>query len=229
MNNKLKLILASITLMAVVGCSSNPSSLDRKALSTNKITVVDLTSPNKLMHTPSQTGSTTSSALLGGAVGALIGASVDAAINAKRASTMTTINSALGDYNTRKIFSDKLKKLPGNSVSSNVEVKASHKAVTSAVNALNIRANYTLHPNHQSVAVKASTAIRTKEKAPVYKRNFSAVSNVDFETNGKERFNATLFLKSNPNKLKQAIESAMDKVVQQISDDINLGITPEAK
>jgi len=229
MINKLKLTLTALTLSLVVGCSSNPAALDRKALSANKVSVIDLTSPNKLLHEPSKRGSTASSVALGGLVGGIVGAGIDAAVNANRASTMAPIISALGDYNVRAIFANKLKNTSGNSVANNVTVNKSHTVITSAVNALNVKANFALLPNHQAVSVKASTALKTSEQAKVYKRNFSAVSNIDFEATGKEKFNATLFLKSNPQKLKQAIESAMDKVVTQISDDINLGVTPEAK
>ena len=221
MNNTLKSIFAALMVTTVVGCSSNPATLDRTALSAKKITVIDLSSQDSLINVPSSKGSST--------IGGLIGAGIDAAVNVQRRNTMGPIISALGTYNPRTAFANKLKRTSGNSIANNVTVNSSTQAVESAENALNVKANYMLHPDHQSVTVKTNTTLKTSAQAKVYKRNFSAVSKIDIGTVGTEQLNVTEYLKKNPAKLQQAIESAMDSVVKQISDDINVGAKPVAK
>lgn len=221
MNNKLKLIFAALMVTAVVGCTSNPATLDRTALSAKKITVIDLSSQDSLINVPSSKGSST--------IGGLIGAGIDAAVNVQRRNTMAPIISALGSYSPRTAFANKLKRTSGNSIASNVTVNSSTQAIESAENVLNVKANYMLHPDHQAVTVKTNTALKTSGQAKVYKRNFSSVSKIDIGTVGTEKINVTEYLKKNPAKLQQAIESAMDSVVKQISDDINVGAKPVAK
>ena len=226
MSNKLKLVLTAFTLFLVVGCSSNPASLDRKALSANKVSVIDLTSSNTVTHEPSTRAA--SAGGIGGFVGGAIGAGVDIAINARRVKTLAPVISALGTYNAQTVLANKLKSIRGNSVANNVTVNVSNGAISSATNALNVTAVYTLLPNHQAVSVKATTKLKANEKAAIYKRNFAATSNINFDLKDGEKLNATSFLQKNPQKLKQAIESAMDSVVSQISNDINVGAAPTA-
>ncbi|PWQ93978.1 hypothetical protein [Leucothrix arctica] len=221
MNNRLKAIIAAVLVTTVVGCTSNPATLDRKALGAKKISVIDLTSQDSLINVPSSKGSST--------IGGLIGAGIDAAVNAQRRSTMAPIITGLGSYNPRTAFANKLKGIGGNSIANNVTVNSSTTAIESAENSLNIKANYMLHPDHQSVTVKTNTALKTSPQVKIYKRNFSAVSKIDIGTVGAEKLNVTEYLKKNPAKLKQAIESAMDQVVKQISNDINVGEMPVAK
>ncbi|RVU86537.1 hypothetical protein EOL70_03585 [Leucothrix sargassi] len=221
MNNKLRLLLAGLTISLAAGCSSNPASLDRKALSENKITKIDLVSPSQLTYQKSRSASHAASYAIGGFIGGAIGAGVDIAVNARRAKAMQPMIDALGNYDLSQVLANKLRRTSGNSIAGNVVVSVTQKPVTSAVNVLNVTSHYTLLPNHQTVSVTAKTAIKTKKDGSLYQRSFQAASPIDF--NGQTNVNATQYLTENSGPLKQAIESAMDNVVQQISQDINNG------
>ncbi len=210
-----------ILILIIAGCSSNPASLDRKHLKTNKVSTVNLTSPNKLSYELSNSGSASTGAF--GLVGALVGASVDAVVNSRREKGMLPIVAALGNFNTRQIFAGKLRKLSGISFKNGVGVKSSIKDLKSGLNVLGVKANYILSATHQYVTVNASTTLKTSEKAENYVRNFTATKNIDFNLGKNEKTNATQFLINNPNILKSAINAAMDNIVQQISTDINIG------
>lgn len=77
MNNKIKAALLAVSLTVLAGCSSTPASLDRKALAANKITAVDLSSPEKITYTKSQTAARTASMTGFGLLGAVVAMGVD--------------------------------------------------------------------------------------------------------------------------------------------------------
>jgi len=223
----MKATLLALSLTILAGCSSNPVGLDRKALAANKIAAVDLTSPAQLTYTRSRGASRATSIIGGGLVGALVGMGVDGAINMNRANTVATVVKALGNYNTNEVFRRKLAALKGPSFAPGLKVNAHAVPVKSGLNVLNVTTSYVLSSNHQVVGVNALTKIKPTEKSSVYTRRFAARAPIDMGVKPGEKINATEWLTKNPSKLKQAIESAMDNIIQQISVDINTG--PPAK
>lgn len=223
MGYKIHTYLLVLALLFAAGCSSNPASLDRAALKQNKIAAIDLRSSQKLGYERSNRGSSTGGAF--GLAGSLIGAGVDAAVNANRAKVLGPVLASMGNYDVREVFAKKLKAMRGDSFAPAITVHATTEPKESAVNVLNVVSNYAIQPNHQSVRVTASTAMKVKQDSPVYKRRFTALSNIDMGTLGDKKINATQYLVSNPMKLRAAIESAMDNVVAQIAHDINSGKT----
>ena len=226
MNTRIKAAFLAISLAVLAGCSSTPIDLDRKALAANKVNTIDLTSAKKITYTRSEGASRATSMLGGGLVGALVGMGVDGAINMNRASTIAPIIKAMGNYNTSDVFKRKLAGLKGPSFANGLKVNSYETPVESELNVLNIASGYVLSANHQAVGVGATAKIKTSEKAPVYAKRYSASSPIQMGLKEGEKINATRWLTKNPAKLKQAIESAMDKIVQQIAVDYNVG-TPK--
>ena len=227
MGIKMKAILLALSLTILAGCSSAPISLDRKALAANKIATVDLNSPSQISYTRSQGASRATSLIGGGLVGALVGMGVDGAINMNRASTAASVIKAMGNYDTNEVFRRKLAVIKGPSFAPTLKVNAYKVPVESALNTLNVTTNYVLASNHQAVTVNALAKIKPNEKSSTYSRRFRASSSIDMGVKQGEKINATDWLIKNPAKLKQAIEQAMDSIIQQISVDINTG--PPAK
>jgi len=227
MSNKMKATLLALSLTILAGCSSNPASLDRKALAANKIAAVDLTSPKQITYTRSQGASRATSVLGGGLVGALVGMGVDGAINMNRANTVIPVIKALGNYDTNEVFRRKLAAIKGPSFAPGLKVNGHIVPVESGLNVLNVATSYVLSSNHQAVGVNATAKIKQTEKSSVYARRFRASAPIDMGVKPGEKINATEWLTKNPSKLKQAIERAMDSIIQQISVDINTG--PPAK
>lgn len=223
MGYKIHAYLLAAVMLFTAGCSSNPASLDRAALKQNKIAAIDLRSSQKLGFEPSNRGSTTGGAF--GLAGSLIGAGVDAAVNANRAKVLGPVLASMGNYDVREVFAKKLKAMRGDSFAPAITVHATAEPKESATNVLNVVSSYAIQPNHQSVKVSATTAIKPTKESAVYKRGFSAISNIDTGNLGDKKINVTQYLIANPSKLKGAIESAMDKVVMQIAHDINSGKT----
>ncbi len=223
MNIKMKATLLALSLTILAGCSSTPTGLDRKALAANKIASVDLTAPEQITYTRSQGASRATSLIGGGLVGALVGMGVDGAINMNRASTIAPVIKAMGNYNTNEVFRRKLAAMRGPSFAPGLKVNSHKVPVESAVNVLNVATSYVLSSNHQAVGVTAVSKIKPTAKSSIYARKFSATSPIDMGLKQGEKINATQWLTKNPSKLKQAIESAMDNIIQQISVDINTG------
>ncbi|MGB1311856.1 MAG: hypothetical protein ACPG47_11615 [Leucothrix sp.] len=223
MNNKITATLLIMTLAILAGCSSNPITLDRKALAANKIQTIDLTAPEQITYTRSKRVSRSTGILGGGMLGALVGMGIDGVVNSNRADVIAPILKAMGNYNTNKVFSSKLAALKGPSFAPVIAVKSHKAAVSSPLNVLNVVTSYTLSENHQAVDVSTVAKIKTSEKAPVYKRRYSANAPIDTNLKAGERINVTAWLAKNPSKLKQAIEQGMDSVIQQLSTDFNTG------
>jgi len=223
MSNNMKATLLALSLTILAGCSSTPTGLDRKALAANKIASVDLSSPKQITYTRSQGASRAASMIGGGLVGALVGMGVDGAINVNRANTAARVIKALGNYDTNEVFRRKLATLKGPSFASGLKVNAHTVPVASSLNVLNVATSYVLSSNHQAVGVTAVAKIKPTEKSSIYAKRFAANAPIDVGVKLGERINATEWLVKNPSKLKQAIESAMDSIVQQISADINTG------
>lgn len=214
------------TLLFVIGCSSNPASLNRDTLKANKVSVIDLVSTDKLTHEIYD--SSTTAGATGGLLGLAISAGVDATINSRRTIAFAPILASLGNYDTQKIFAAKLKGLQGPSFASDLKVNAS----TMPVNAnprpplrepkiLSIASKYTLGPNHQYVTAVAHTLLKATPESAPYKRAYKATANVDI--GGQTGINVTQLLVSQPELLKQAIEKAMDSLIQDIEQDLNVG------
>lgn len=229
MGNKIKATLLALSLTVLAGCSSTPTGLDRTILAANKVANVDLTSPAQMTYTRSQGAARATSMIGGGLVGALVGMGVDGAINVNRASTIAPIIKSLGNYNTNEIFKRKLATLKGPSFAPDLKVNAYKVPVESGLNVLNVATTYTLSSNHQAVAVAALAKIKPSEKLPLYSKRFIANSPIEMDLKQGEKLNATQWLTKNPAKLKQAIELAMDNIVQQISVDINTGPTAKTQ
>ena len=174
MSNKITATLLALTLTVLAGCSSNPTGLDRKALAANKITAVDLVSPEQMTYTRSQGASRATSIIGGGLIGAVVGMGVDGAINMNRASTVAPIIKALGNYNTNAIFQKKLATMRGASFAPNLKVTGHKTPVKSGLNVLNVATNYILSSNHQAVSVNAVAQIKPTEKSAVHTGRFAA-------------------------------------------------------
>ncbi|MGB1310522.1 MAG: hypothetical protein ACPG47_04895 [Leucothrix sp.] len=227
MTNALRAALFTLSFAVLAGCSSTPAGLDRKSLAANKIKAIDLTAPSQLTYTRSQGASRATSILGGGLVGALVGMGVDGAINMNRASTVAPVIKALGNYDTNDRLRTKLATLKGPSFAPGLAVKGYKVPVNSSLNVLNVASSFMLSSNHQAVGVSALTKLQPSAKSPIYTKRFSANSPIDMGLKDGEKINATDWLTKHPAKLKQAIERAMDSIVQQISVDINVG--PPAK
>ncbi|MGY0583974.1 MAG: hypothetical protein ACW7DV_18095, partial [Paraglaciecola chathamensis] len=100
MNNKIKAALLAASLTVLAGCSSTPASLDRKALAANKITAIDLSSPEQITYTKSQTAARTASMTGFGLLGAVVAMGVDGAVNTNRAKVLAPIIKGMGNFNT---------------------------------------------------------------------------------------------------------------------------------
>lgn len=225
MSNTIKAALLAVSLTVLAGCSSNPIDLDRKALAANKITTIDLTSPEQITYTRSKKGSRATGILGGGIIGSLVGMGIDGAVNTNRFEVIGPILKAMGSYNTNEVFRGKLAALNGPSFAPALKVQGYKVPVESKLNVLNVMTSYVLSQNHQAVGVSALAKIKTSEKSPLYKRRFTADSPIDMNLKQGERINATAWLAKNPLKLKQAIERGMDSIIQKISADINVGAT----
>jgi len=223
MSNKFKAALLAASIVVLAGCSSAPISLDRTALAANKITTIDLTSPEQVTYTRSQGAARATSIIGGGLVGTLVGMGVDGAINMNRASTMAPVIKALGNYNTNDVFKKKLASIKGPSFAPTLAVNGYKVPVKSAANVLNVNTSYVLSSNHQNVGVRALVKIKPSTAKAVYSRRFAATSRIEMGPEQAKQAGNTSWLTKNPARLKQAIESAMDSIVQQISVDINTG------
>ena len=227
MNNKMKAALLAVSLTVLAGCST-PASLDRKALAANKITAVDLSSPEQITYTKSQTAARTASVTGFGLLGAVVAMGVDGAVNMNRAKVLAPIIKAMGNFNTNEVFKRKLAAMKGPSFAPGLKVSGYTVPVESKLNVLNVATAYALSANHQSVAVTAVTKIKTSEKATLYTRRFTESSTIETGRKEGEKLNVTEWLAKNPAKLRQAIERGMDGIVRKIALDINTG-TPAAK
>jgi hypothetical protein len=228
MNNKIKAALLAVSLTVLAGCSSTPASLDRKALAANKITAVDLSSPEKITYTKSQTAARTASMTGFGLLGAVVAMGVDGAVNMNRAKVLDPIIKGMGNFNTNEVFKRKLASIKGPSFAPGLKVTGYTVPVESKLNVLNVTTGYVLSANHQVVTVSALTKIKTSEKAPIYSRRFAENSTIETGRKEGEKLNVTEWLAKNPSKLRQAIERGMDVIVRKIALDINTG-TPAAK
>jgi len=173
MNNKIKAALLAASLTVLAGCSSTPASLDRKALAANKITAIDLSSPEQITYTKSQTAARTASMTGFGLLGAVVAMGVDGAVNMNRAKVLAPIIKGMGNFNTNEIFKRKLASIKGPSFAPGLKVTGHTVPVESKLNVLNVSTGYVLSANHQVVTVTAATKIKTSEKAPVYSRRSS--------------------------------------------------------
>ena len=91
-------------------------------LKANKVSVVDLVSTDKLTHEIYDSSRTAGAT--GGLLGLAVSAGVDATINSRRTVAFAPILTALGNYDTKKIFAAKLKGLQGPSFDSDIRVNA---------------------------------------------------------------------------------------------------------
>lgn len=221
-NKLLTTSLLALIFVFSAGCSSNPASLDRNFLKTNKISAVNLTSADKLSYEHSTKGAASGGAT-GGLIGSLIGSGVDATIDSRRAKSMIPILGALGNYNVRQAFSHKLRGLSGGNFKSGLVVNASNKAKAVQINVLDVATSYILSANHQVVIMNTKTRLKISKSAEVYNRNFMARSKINLNLKGNQKINVTQYLIDNPAVLKSAIGVAMDSIVKQIKNDINVG------
>jgi hypothetical protein len=219
--NLFKTNLFALFFLLLIGCSSNPASLDRNYLKTNKISAVNLTSPDKLLYEESTAG--VSGGASGGFIGSLIGSGIDAAVNSRRAKSMVPILGALGGYDIRQALNQKLKGLSGGNFKTGLLVNASNKSNKTQINVLDVVANYTLSANHQYVMMTAATVLKISKDAKAYKRNFTARSKINLGLSSNQKINVTQYLIDNPAVLKSAIGATMDNIVKQIKNDINVG------
>jgi len=227
MKFSLKNICFVLIMSFVVGCSSNPASLDRKQLNQTKISEITLTAPDKLNHEPSTKGIQATSGF--GFIGGVAGALIDEGINSNRIKAMQPILKALGNYNVKNSLNNKLKTMSGNSFNPNLTVINKKTAPTTMeINNLGVQANTLLAANHQIVAVKARIKLKTTETGKIYTRNFSSDSKIPLNLKANEQINVTQYLTNNPQILKNAIEAALNSVVSQIANDINIGPQPKS-
>lgn len=212
----------ALVLSVIVGCSSNPASLDRTQLSQNKITEVTLVSPEKLNYEPSTAG--VQSAAGFGFIGGITGSLIDSGINSNRQKSMQPILKTLGNYSIKNSLNAKLKRLSGNSFKPNLAViNAETSPKTPKLNSLGVKSNSVLAANHQSVTINAGIKLKTSEEGKVYTRNFTSNTKIPLNLKGNERINVTEYLINNPLVLRNTIETTLDKIVGQISNDINIG------
>ena len=214
------------TLLFAAGCSSNPASLNRDTLKANKVSVVDLLSTDTLTHEIYDSSHTAGAT--GGLLGLAVSAGVDATINSRRTVAFAPILTALGNYDTKKIFAAKLKGLQGPSFDSDIRVNATAMPVNAfpkppprEPKVLSIASKYTLGPNHQYVTAVANTLLKATPESAPYKRAYKATANIDI--GGQVGINVTQLLISQPELLKQATESAMDRLIKDIEQDLNVG------
>lgn len=218
MITKPNLLIATVLLFVVTGCSSNPT-LNRQALSGNKVSTVQIQAAKQLQSEVSDKGVTASHSSAGGLFGAVIGMGIDSVVNANRRRVMTSVVSALGNHNIETQLADKLRTMKGTSFTQPITVKTVTNNASLKDNELGISANTYLAANHQHVVTVSNIQIKPTGSQTTYNAAFKGQADVDF--GGQKGINATQYLIDNPDKLKLAIDQSIEKTVDQIASSLN--------
>lgn len=215
---KPNLLITVVLLLVISGCSANPT-LNRQALSGNKISSIQLNASKQLESEVGDKAVMASHSSGGGLIGAVIGLSVDSIINANRRRVIAPVIKALGDYNIETQLANKLRLIKGHSFSTPLNVNLVQSNPSLKENDLQISTNTYLEANHQNVVTVSKMQIKPANSSTVYNSTYKEQAAIDFGE--KKGINATQYLTENPDKLKNAIEQTLNNTVSKIAHDLN--------
>lgn len=209
-----------LAFIFLAGCS-NTATLDRVALQKNKISQIQLKTPEKLVVFSG--GAKQAVGVEYGLAGMFVSAIIDDAINTNRVTVLDKMTKKL-NYNVQQHLANKLSRLSGPAFKAGTRVMrygTKDKLPELPLFGLRVVSKTAIAPNHQSIFSRATFNLHSDAKTKDYSKEFEVETKIPLNLKPNQRINVTQYLTDNPQVLRKTIDQTLNSLVAKIANDLN--------